>query len=195
MALPEVSDNFRRWVFTIRPGILFADDPAFDGAPRELTAADYVYSIKRHYDPRWKSGKLYLFESAKLLGLSELRRELMAARKPFDYDREVEGLRVLDRYRFEVRLAEPAPRLAYHFADPSISGAVAREVVERYGDAMNEHPVGTGACPGNVTCWAEKRSRLAMPNCAAWAPVAGSSSRVERPRVSRLLSAMRSLPA
>ena len=45
-ALPEVSADFKRFVFTIRPGILFADDPVFKGRPRELTAADYVFSLK-----------------------------------------------------------------------------------------------------------------------------------------------------
>jgi ABC-type transport system substrate-binding protein len=153
-ALPEVSDDFKQFVFRIRPGIYFADDPAFKGVPRELTAADYVYSIKRHYDPRWKSGKLYQLEATKILGLSELRRELMAQKKPFDYERDVEGLRVLDRYRFEVRLAEPSPRFAQSFTDPGLVGALAREVVEFYGDRIGEHPVGTG--PFRLAQW--KRS-------------------------------------
>ena len=54
-ALPEVNDDHTRFVFTIKPGIVFSDDPAFQGKPRELVAADYVYSIKRYYDPkvRW----------------------------------------------------------------------------------------------------------------------------------------------
>ncbi len=54
-AMPEVSPDFTHFVFRIRPGIYFAADPAFNGARRELIAADYVYTIKRHYDPRWKS--------------------------------------------------------------------------------------------------------------------------------------------
>jgi len=131
-ALPEVSADYRHFVFTIRPGIHFADDPAFGGRPRELTAQDYVYTIKRHYDPRWKSGKLYAFESAQILGLSELRREALERKAAFDYDREVAGLRALDRYRFEVRVAQPSPRLPEAlFTDPALTGAVAREVVER----------------------------------------------------------------
>ena len=52
-AMPMVNDDFRRIVVKLRPGIYFAKDPAFNGRPRELVAADYVYSIKRHYDPRW----------------------------------------------------------------------------------------------------------------------------------------------
>jgi ABC-type transport system substrate-binding protein len=144
-AMPEVSADFRVFTFRLQPGTYFADDPAFKGAKRELTAADYVYSIKRHYDPKWKSGNLYLLENAKILGLSELRKQLIADKKPFDYDREVEGLKALDRYTFRVTLADPAPRFLYLFTDGSFTGALAREAVEYYGDKIGEHPVGTGA--------------------------------------------------
>ena len=167
-AMPEVSDDHRRFVFTIQRGIYFADDPAFDGQPRELTAADYVYAIKRHYDPRWKSGKLYLFEGARLLGLSELRAQALASGQPFDYQRQVDGLRVLDRYRFEVRLAAPAPRLLYLFADGALTGAVAPEVVARYGDKMNEHPVGTG--PFVLAAWT-RSSRIVLARNPAYRDV------------------------
>ena len=158
-AMPEVSEDFRTFTFRIRPGIFFADDPAFKGVRRELTAADYVYSLKRHYDPRWKSGNLYVLENAKILGLSELRRQLMAAKQPFDYDREVEGLRVLDRYTFQVRTAEPQPRLLYNFADASFTGALAREVVEASGDRIGENPVGTG--PFRLAQW-KRSSRIVL---------------------------------
>jgi ABC-type transport system substrate-binding protein len=158
-AMPEVSDDFRVFTFRIKPGIFFADDPAFGGRKRELTAHDYVYSLKRHYDPRWKSGNLYLLEADKILGLSELRRETLEKKIPFDYDREVEGLRALDRYTFQVRLAEPKPRFLYHFTDGSFTGAVAREVVERYGDRIGEHPVGTG--PFMLKDW-KRSSRMVL---------------------------------
>ena len=143
-AMPEVSEDFRVFTFRIKPGIYFADDPAFKGQKRELTAADYVYALKRHYDPRWKSANLYILENAKIVGLSELRKQLLAAKKPFDYDLEVEGLKTLDRYTFRIRLAEPNPRFLYNFSDGSFTGAMAREVVEFYGDKVGEHPVGTG---------------------------------------------------
>ena len=144
VALPEIRDDSKRFVFHIRPGIRFADDPAFKGARRELTAADYVYSIKRYYDPQFKSPSLYIFENAKVLGLSELRKQAIADKRPFPYDTEVAGLRALDRYTFELVLAEPSPRFHYNFADPAITGAVAREVIEAHAGKTMEHPVGTG---------------------------------------------------
>ena len=146
VAMPEVSADFRRFTFRLRPGIHFADDPAFKGQRRELVAADYVYTLKRHYDPRWNSPNLYRLEAAKILGLSELRREALEKKTPFDYEREVEGLRALDRYTFEVKLAEPAPRFAQEvMTDHGSFGAMAREVVQAYGENIMAHPVGTGA--------------------------------------------------
>jgi ABC-type transport system substrate-binding protein len=144
-AMPEVSADFKTFTFRLQPGIYFSDDPAFKGQKRELVAQDYVYSLKRHYDPRWKSGNLYLLENMKILGLSELRKELIDAKKPFDYDREVEGIKALDRYTFQIKTAIANPRLLYQFTDSSFTGAVAREVVEYYGDKIGENPIGTGA--------------------------------------------------
>jgi ABC-type transport system substrate-binding protein len=158
-AMPEVDDGHRSFTVRLRPGIHFADDPAFGGRPRELTAADYVYALKRHYDPRWKSGNLYLLENAKILGLSELRRRALDTKRPFDYDTEAEGLRTLDRYTFRIRLAEPSPRFLYNLADGSFTGAVAREVVETYGDRVGEHPVGTG--PFRLAQW-RRSSRMVL---------------------------------
>ena len=157
--LPEVSADFRTFTFRLRPGIYFADDPAFKGERRELVAADYVYALKRHYDPRWKSNNLYQLEGAKILGLSELRRELMAAKKPFDYDRAVEGIAALDRFTWRIRLADPNPRFASLMADVAWA-AVAREVVEFYGDdKIMGHPVGTG--PYRLAEW-RRASRIVL---------------------------------
>ena len=151
VALPDVSADFKTFTLHIKPGIYFADDPAFGGKKRELVAADYVYSWKRHYDPRWKSPNLYVLENAKILGLSELRQELMAAKKPFDYEREVEGLKALDKYTVQIKTGDPNPRLLLEFTDGSVWGAVAREVVDAYGDKIMEHPVGTG--PFRLGAW------------------------------------------
>ena len=158
--MPEISEDFRTFTIRIRPGIYFADHPAFKGQKRELVAEDYVYSLKRHYDPRWKSGNLYLLENAKILGLSELRRKGLDEKKPFDYDTPVAGLRTLDRYTFQIRLAEPAPRfILSYFTDGSFAGALAREVVEFHGDKIGEHPVGTG--PYVLADW-KRSSRIVL---------------------------------
>jgi ABC-type transport system substrate-binding protein len=145
VALPEVSADFRVFTLRIRPGIFFADDPAFGGRPRELTAADYVFSLKRFYDPQYNSSDLYTFEQQKLPGLSGLRERALKERQPFDYDAPVEGVKALDRYTYRIVLGVPNPRFVYTLADPVFCGAVAREVVQRYGNDVGAHPVGTGA--------------------------------------------------
>jgi ABC-type transport system substrate-binding protein len=159
-ALPEISSDFKRFTFKIRRGIYFAPDPAFNGQPRELTAHDYVYSIKRHYDPRWKSPNLYLLENTQVLGLSELRKKALDGQRPFDYDSEAEGVRALDRYTLQITLGEPAPRFHQRLmTDAAAFGAVAREVVEAYGDKVTDHPVGTG--PFMLAEW-RRSSRIVL---------------------------------
>lgn len=157
VALPEISENYTRFVFRIKPGIFFSDDPAFKGKPRELVAADYVFSIKRYYDPKTRSPTLFHYENAGLVGLTELRKQALDSKKPFDYDTEVAGVRAIDRYTFELRTSRPAPRLPYVMATPAVSGAMAREVVEAYPDQVMQKPVGTG--PFRLASW-KRSSRI-----------------------------------
>ncbi len=149
--MPEHSADFRVWTIKLRPGIFFAEDPAFKGKRRELVAQDYVYSFKRFADPANKSPVWSGVETDRLVGLNELRQAALAAKKPFDYDREIEGVRALDRYTLRFTLAEPRPRFYETLASGDLFGAVAREVVEFYGDEAEAHPVGTG--PFRLVQW------------------------------------------
>jgi ABC-type transport system substrate-binding protein len=143
-AMPEIADDFRTWTIRIRPGIYFADDPAFEGKPRELVAADYVFAWKRFFDPTLNSPNHIGFKEEGVLGIDALHDDALKTKR-FDYDREIEGLRAIDRYTLQFRLASPRPRFLYTLADSSLIGGMAREVVQRYGDRVGEHPVGTGA--------------------------------------------------
>ena len=142
--LPESSPDFKTWTIRIKPGIHFAEDPAFEGKKRELVAADYVYAFKRFFDPALKSPAYNGLAEDGIVGLEALRAEALKNKQPFDYGREVEGVKALDRYTLRFTLAKPRPRFAYGLADSSIFGAVAREVIERYHDDLMAHPVGTG---------------------------------------------------
>jgi ABC-type transport system substrate-binding protein len=144
VALPEVNQDHTRFVLRIKPGIFFSDHPVFKGQKRELVAEDYVYSIKRYYDPATRSPTLFHYENAGLLGLPALRKKAIEEKKPFDYDTPVEGIRALDRYTLELRTARPAPRLPLVLANAAVSGALAREVVEIDPKTIGERPVGTG---------------------------------------------------
>lgn len=157
--LPEVSPDFKTITFKIKKGIYFADDPAFKGAKRELTAPDVIYSFKRHYDPKLKSYAVNTLQTSKVIGLNALRAQAVKNKALFAYDTEVEGLRALDRYTVQFKLEEPSPRFHEIFADPSLYGVVAREVVEFYGDKIMEHPVGTG--PFKLAEW-RRSSRIVL---------------------------------
>ena len=149
--MPQVSSDFRVWTVKLRPGIFFPDDPAFKGKRRELVAQDYVYSFKRFADPANLSPAWNGMENDHYLGLTELREAALKSKKPFDYDREIEGVRALDRYTVQFALKDPRPRFIETLAGGDLYGAVAREVVEFYGDKIDEHPVGTG--PFRLVQW------------------------------------------
>ena len=150
--MPEVLEGGTLYRMKVKPGIYFADDPVFNGARRELTAQDYVYSLKRTFDPRVKSPNLYQVEGY-IVGMDEVLAKARRANR-MDFDSEVEGLRALDRYTFQIRLKQPNYNFLYYFAWCNLTCAVAREVVETYGDKISEHPVGTG--PFRLAFW--KRS-------------------------------------
>jgi ABC-type transport system substrate-binding protein len=144
-AMPQVSADFKTWTIKVRPGIHFAEDEAFKGQRRELTAADYVYTFKRYADPVNKSPNWGSLEETGFIGLNALRKQALDGKTPFDYDREIEGIRALDRYTIQFKTALPRPTLIETLASSELFGAVAREVVEHYGDQIMAHPVGTGA--------------------------------------------------
>ncbi|MFO1218539.1 MAG: ABC transporter substrate-binding protein [Burkholderiaceae bacterium] len=150
-AMPEHSDDYRVWTVRIRPGIYFADDPAFKGKRRELVAEDYVYAWKRIADPKNKSPIAASILEEGFVGLAQLRNEAIKGNKPFDYDRPIPGLSAPERYTFRIELEEPRPHFVGSFAGSDLVGAVAREVVEYYGEQIDAHPVGTG--PFKLKSW------------------------------------------
>ena len=156
VALPEVTDGGRTFTFRIKPGIRFTDDPAFEGKPRELVAADYVYSLKRLLDPKVRAQWSFLVEG-KIVGLDALAAEAKRTGK-YDYDEPIEGLQALDRYTLRIKLVEPDYNMLYILTMPA-TAAVPREVVERYGDGFAEHPVGTG--PYRLGEW-RRSSRIVL---------------------------------
>ena len=142
--LPVVTDEGRTYTIKVKRGIYFADDPAFKGKPRELTADDYVYSIKRIIDPKVRSYWLYLLEK-NLVGLDPV---LARARETgtLDYAAPIEGLQALDRYTLRIRFNRPDYAFQWWLTSVQFA-AVAREVVDAYKDANHrvmDNPVGTG---------------------------------------------------
>lgn len=147
-AMPEVSPDGLTRTVRIRQGIYVSLDPAFTGLRRELTASDFVDSFKRFLDPGLRSPSQFLFRE-KFIGLDEFARAAGKSGR-FECDAPIEGLRALDRYTLRFKLKKRDHRFGYLLAH-NAACAVAREVVERYGEAIALHPVGSG--PYALTSW------------------------------------------
>jgi ABC-type transport system substrate-binding protein len=135
-AMPEVTEGGKTYTFRLRPDVYFTQDAAFKGAKRQLTAADYVYSFKRLYDPALKSPWLYLFDG-------------------------VADLQAVDAQTLRIRLKAPDPNFLFYLAMPA-TGVVAREVVEAYGAQVGNHPVGTG--PFKIGRWKRSDQIILLAN-------------------------------
>ena len=140
-AMPTVTEGGKTYTFQLKKGIVFTPDPAFKGQRRELTAQDYVYSIKRLMDPANRSPSAHFVEG-KIVGLDALAEKAKKTGR-FDYDSPVPGLQAPDRYTLRIRLNAPDANFLYVLAYGGLA-AVAREVIEHYGEQSGRHPVGTG---------------------------------------------------
>ena len=117
-----------------------------------------MYAFKRIYDPALKSPAYSSLAEDGILGLQEIRARALRDRKPFDYDSVAEGIRALDRYTLQFKLAKPRPRFATTLAS-STYAAVAREAVETHRADLMAHPVGTG--PYRLASW-RRSSRIVL---------------------------------
>ncbi|MCM2349207.1 MAG: ABC transporter substrate-binding protein [Bacteriovoracaceae bacterium] len=140
--MPEISQDGLTYTFKIRKGVLFHDDKAFpNGKGREVKAQDFVYSFKRLADPKLMSKGWWLFDD-KLAGVNEWREKYASAEK-VNYDDVLEGIKAIDDYTLQIKLARPYPQLMYSLAMP-YTVVVPKEAVEFYGTEFLNHPVGTG---------------------------------------------------
>ncbi|WP_171013718.1 ABC transporter substrate-binding protein [Chitinivorax sp. B] len=159
-AMPVVTDGGKTYTIRIRKGIYFADDPAFGGKKRELTAQDYLYSLQRLTDPTTKRPNAWLLRG-KIVGLDE---KLAASKKSgrFDPSTPVEGLKTLDRYTLQIKLIKPDYNLNYILA-MTTTAALAQEVVDKYGKVdIGAHPVGTG--PYQLEKWERGHRTVLVAN-------------------------------
>ena len=132
-AMPVISKDGKTYTFKLKKNIYFAPDPVFGNKKRELTAEDYVYSIKRLADPENRSPSAN-FIRGKIVGLDAQVRKAKKTGK-FDYDAPVAGLQAMDRYTLRIRLNAPDSNFLYVLAYGALA-AVSKEAVDAYGNKI-----------------------------------------------------------
>ncbi|MEO8849005.1 MAG: ABC transporter substrate-binding protein [Casimicrobiaceae bacterium] len=121
-----------------------------------------MYEWKRVIDPKVRSPNAY-YLTGKLVGIDEAVAKARASGK-FDYDAEIPGMRALDRYTLRLVLVNTDYTLMSYLQQVALC-AVAREVVEAYGDASTwvmDHPVGTG--PYRLKSWRRGQKIVLVAN-------------------------------
>ncbi|GJM08660.1 MAG: heme-binding protein [Lysobacteraceae bacterium] len=135
--LPEVSADGLSYTIRLRRGVKFIDSPAFDnGQGREVTAADVVYSMMRHFDPATRSQGAWLWQG-RIQGLDQW------AAAGADYSKSVSGLELVDSHQLRIHLTRPYPQLPYTLAN-AFSAVVPKEAVDHFGREFSRNPVGSG---------------------------------------------------
>ncbi len=135
--LPEISADGLTYTIRIKPDVYFIDDLAFpESKGRLVSAQDFVYSIKRHFDPQTRAQGAWLWQN-RIVGLDDWKAN------GSDYKQEITGLRALDGRTIQIQLISPYPQLV-HTLTQGFSAIVPREAVEYYGRELAIHPVGSG---------------------------------------------------
>ncbi len=148
-AMPTFSDDGLTLTIKLKKGVLFIDDASFDGGVgREVTAHDFVYSLKRHFDAASLSQGAFFWRQ-RIVGLDAWGED------GADYSQEVSGLRAIDDHTVQITLLKPYPQIVHTLAQ-GFAAVVPREAVDKYGRELSVRPVGSG--PFKVTSFDSTRA-------------------------------------
>ncbi len=132
---------------------------------RELVAADYVYQIKRLAHPRLDS-PIYSIMSEYIVGLTDYAKELKQVDSKLTPEQDegrhkpwldltkypLQGVQIVDRYRYRIRIKGKYPQFLYWLAmpffaptPPEVDRFYAQPGMKQRNISMDWYPVGTGA--------------------------------------------------
>jgi peptide/nickel transport system substrate-binding protein len=118
----EISKNGKVYTFHLRNDVYFHDHKLFqNGEGRKVVARDFVYSIKRIYDPKTASPGAWIFNSL---------------------DKKNSPVAINDS-TIKFILKRPFPGFL-GLLSMKYCSVVPKEIVEYYGDEFGSHPIGTG---------------------------------------------------
>jgi oligopeptide transport system substrate-binding protein len=152
---------------TLRKGVMFHDNACFPGGKgRELVADDVIFSMKRFADANVNSLS-YSIIGGLIDGIDAFREASKKAGKAFDYSKnEISGVKKLDNYSISVKFTQDSPLNFYPLAFTGMS-IMAPEGVQKYGDAIDKNPVGTG--PFTLKSYSRRGTTILQKNPKYWA--------------------------
>jgi peptide/nickel transport system substrate-binding protein len=152
----EKFDDGKRFIFKIRKGIKFHNDPCFpSGKGRELTAHDIYSTFERIANNKEETASFSLFRS-KIEGINEYHS---------GKSNSIIGIRVLNNYTIEFRLMKPYVTFLMCLATP-LAYIIPKEAVYYYGENFGKHPVGTG--PFRLAVWKPLQEMTFVRNENYW---------------------------
>jgi len=136
----EVSADGQTYTFFLRKDVYFQDHDIFIGdTGRRVVASDFVYSIKRIYDPATASPGAWIF----------------------NYLDKRKGPEAINDSTLKIYLKRPFPAFL-GLLTMKYCSVVPKEVVEHYGDEFGRHPVGTG--PFQFKMWKDGEKLVLVKN-------------------------------
>ncbi len=136
----KVSDDGKTYTFHLRNDVYFHDHHLFpDGEGRKVKASDFVYSLKRIYDPQTASPGAWIF----------------------NYLDKKRGPQAVNDSTLKIHLKRPFPAFL-GLLTMKYCSVVPREIIEHYGDEFGRHPVGTG--PFHFKMWREGEKLIFRKN-------------------------------
>jgi len=136
-SMPVIKNNGKTYAFELKKKIYYHTHQAFK-KKRELESIDFVNQIKRIAFDK-KSNGYWLFKN--IVGIKKFKEQLNSYGDIFKYD--IKGIRVIDKYNFEIDLVEAQPQFIYAFA-MAFTAPSPREIIEFYKNDLSIHPIGTG---------------------------------------------------
>jgi oligopeptide transport system substrate-binding protein len=133
-----LTNNGTLYTFKLRKNVFFHNDKCFpDGKGRELKAKDIKYCLDRLCE---KS----VLNSSSFLVLDRIKGATEYNNSVNDKTGGVSGIKVIDDYTISIELAYPFNSFLQLMA-LQIGWIYPKEAIEKYGDEIIKHPVGTGA--------------------------------------------------
>ncbi|MFN8309882.1 MAG: ABC transporter substrate-binding protein [Chitinophagales bacterium] len=136
----EVEDSARLFVFHLRKGVFFHNDPCFkNGKGREMNASDVVYCFEKLCTPDASNQGFWLFKDL-VEGASEFYAQHEAGNAQMQH---VPGIQQINDSTVSIRLVRPFAGFLFRLAMP-FTAIFPKEAVTFYGMDLREHAVGTG---------------------------------------------------